>query len=68
MNNLDLFNDLQKVWLKIDDAKTLVDDGKEVLCSNRLQGALTNLSNVIGEMGKIIKRERDELVQKSSDG
>jgi len=68
MDVLTLFNDIQKVWWKVDDAKNLVDDGKEVLCSHRLQGALTNLTQIIDELGKEIKRDRDELVQKGSDG
>ena len=62
---LKLFNNLQNVWMKVDDAKALVDDGKEVLCSHRLQGALTNLKHIIEDMGEEIKK--NELVQKSSD-
>ena len=49
-----LFNDLQKIWFKLDSAKNLVDDGKEVLCSNKLQGALCGLKIVINSIGKEI--------------
>ena len=69
MELLVLFNELEKIWWKVDDAKTLVDDSKEVLCSHRLQGALTNLRNILDELGSEIKGKKDELVQKnSSDG
>ena len=68
LNKLELFNSLQKIWWKVDEAKNLVDEGKEVLCSNKLQGALTNLKQMIEELGEEIKRGNDELVQKSSDG
>ena len=66
MDALTLFNDLQKIWCKVDDAKSLVDNGKEVLCSNKLQGALTNIEQIISKVGEKIKQ--DELVQKSSNG
>ena len=69
MTKLELFNSLQKIWIKLDDAKKLVDDGKEVLCSNRLQGGMTNLSVVIEAIASEIKEERqNELVQTSGDG
>lgn len=55
MELLKLFNELQKVWIKADEAKKLVDDGKEVLCSNKLQGVLTNLTQVIELLGAEIK-------------
>ena len=60
-----IFNELQKIWIKVDEGKKLVDDGKEVLCSNKLQGALTNIEQIINKVGEKIKQ--DELVQKSSD-
>ena len=68
MDKLELFNNLQKIWWKVDDAKAHVDDGKEVLCSNRLQGALTNLKQVIDDLGAELRDTQNELVQKSSDG
>ena len=68
MDKLELFNNLQKIWWKVDDAKSYVDDGKEVLCSNRLQGALTNLKQVIDDLGAELRDTQNELVQKSSDG
>ena len=61
-----IFNELQKIWIKVDEGKKLVDDGKEVLCSNKLQGALTNIEQIINKVGEKIKQ--DELVQKSSNG
>jgi len=68
MIKMEVFTNLQKVWLKVDAAKSLVDEGKEVLCSNCLQGALTNLRQVIAALGEEIKK-KDELVQKDgSDG
>ena len=57
MVKMELFNNLQNVWFKIDSAKQLVDEGKEVLCSNRLQGALTNLKQIIDELGNEIKEK-----------
>ena len=60
MDNLKLFNELQKVWLKMDSAKSYVDDGKEVLCSQKLQGAMTNLSIIIEMMGESITLERNK--------
>ena len=64
MENLKLFNDIESVWWKVDTAKSLVDDGKEVLCSNCLQGALTKLKVIINELGEEVKK--DELVDKNS--
>lgn len=68
MESLLLLQELQKTWMKVTDAKNLVDDGKEVLCSNRLQGALANLTYIIEQVAIEIKdKKKDELVQKSSD-
>jgi len=57
IENLKLFNDLQNVWWKVDSAKSLVDDGKEVLCSNRLQGALATLKIIIEDLGKEVNQD-----------
>lgn len=63
MKKIDLLNSLTDVWLRIESSKGLVDDGKEVLCSQKLQGALTCLSNIIGLISKEIKETgNNELV------
>jgi len=61
VENAKLFDTLMKIWQKIDEAKRLVDEGKEVHCSNRLQGGLTVLSQLIGEISQEMK-EKNELV------
>lgn len=43
----ELFESLNEVLTKVQAAKDLVDDGKEVLCSRKLQGALVNISDLI---------------------
>jgi hypothetical protein len=67
MEKLQLLQELQKIWIKANDAKIYVDDGKEVLCSNKLQGLITNLTYIIEQIAKEIKEKTNELVQKSSD-
>lgn len=63
MEKLQLIKELQKAWIRFSESKNLVDDGKEVLCSNKLQGALTVLADVIEQLAKEIKEERkNELV------
>jgi len=62
MDTLYIFNTLQKIWIKVEDAKKLIDEGKEVYCSNKLQGALTNLAQIIEELGQDIK---DNVGEKS---
>ena len=63
MEKLQLVKELQKTWIKVTESKSLVDDGKEVLCSNKLQGALTILSDLIEQIATEIKEEKkNELV------
>jgi hypothetical protein len=46
MEAVKLCNALYELLIEIQRAKNLVDDGKEVLCSNRLQGSFTKCRNL----------------------
>ena len=50
MENVDLIEHIRVVYDQIKTAKTLVDDGKEVKCSQQLQGAKTRCIHLLTEL------------------
>lgn len=58
----DLENILRDLFLDIQRAKNFVDDGKEVLCSNKLQGALVKCANILNgvQSGVVAKQNSEE--------
>jgi hypothetical protein len=47
MNADELLRALQDLGITLQRAKALVDDGKEVACSQKLQGALVKCGNLV---------------------
>lgn len=60
INNLDLLRALQDLGFTIARAKSLVDEGKEVLCSNKLQGALVKINNIIRYVNSSIPQTEED--------
>ncbi len=66
MESVDIIAQVRDIGVLIIGAKGLVDDGKEVLCSRRLQGALVKLSNLLGNLqelsdGNVVNKTTEEV-------
>lgn len=61
INLEELLRALQDLGITLSRAKGFVDEGKEVYCSNKLQGALVKINNIIQYVNNFIepKEEKD---------
>jgi len=64
MNLDDVIHGLQDLFITLTNAKALVDDGKEVRCSQRLQGALVKCGNII----QYVNSFREDTPKEGNDG
>jgi len=55
-----LFMRLKDIGMDVDTARLLVDDGKEVKCSRKLQGVTTKLNTLLVEVMNL-RNEQDQL-------